>query len=55
MSYSLENFTSKEDLTSKENLDDYKSRKLDYSSLENLDSSKNNFSKNNLIITTNLR
>lgn len=45
---SLENFTSKEDLTSKENLDDCESRKLDYSSLENLDSSKNNFNKNNL-------
>ncbi|MGL5778771.1 replication initiator protein A, partial [Cetobacterium sp.] len=46
-SNSLENFTSKEDCTSLENLDDCESRKLDYSSLENLDASKNNFSKNN--------
>lgn len=44
---SLENFTSKEDCTSLENLDDCESRKLDDSSLENLDASKNNFSKNN--------
>ncbi len=46
-SISLENFTSKEEFTSKKNLDDCESRNIDYSSLENLDSSKNNFSKNN--------
>lgn len=52
MSHSLENFTSKEDCTSLENLDDCESRKLDYSSLENLDASKNNFSKNKKIDTS---
>ena len=51
-SNSLENFTSKEDCTSLENLDDRESIKLDCSSLENLDASKNNVSKNNSIITT---
>lgn len=54
-SISLENFTSKEDFTSKESLDACESRNLDYSSLESLDSSKNNFSKNNLIITTTIQ
>lgn len=54
-SNSLENFTSKEDCTSLENLDDCESIKLDYSSLENLDASKNNFSKNNLIRTTTIQ
>lgn len=42
------NVSSLENLTSKENLDCQSSRKLDYSSLENLDSNKNNINKNNI-------
>ena len=44
---SQEKFTSQEDFTSEENLDCHSSRKLDHSSLENLDSNNNNFNKNN--------
>ncbi len=44
---SLENFTSKESFTSKENLDCHSSRKLDHSSLENLDANNNNYNNNN--------
>ena len=45
--YSTENDSSLENLTSKENLDCHSSRKLDCSSLENLDANNNNFNKNN--------
>lgn len=45
--YSDEKDSSLENLTSKENLDAHSSRKLDYSSLENLDSNNNNFNNNN--------
>lgn len=45
--YSTENDSSLENLTSKENLDCHSSRKLDCSSLENLDANKNNFNNNN--------
>ena len=45
--YSVENDSSLENLTSKENLDCHSSRKLDCSSLENLDANNNNFNKNN--------
>ena len=46
---SLENLTSKESFTSKENLDCHSSRKLDHSSLENLDTNNNNYNNNNII------
>ena len=46
--YSTENDSSLENLTSKENLDCHSSRKLDCSSLENLDSNNNNFNNNNI-------
>ena len=45
--YSVENDSSLENLTSEENLDCHSSRKLDCSSLENLDANNNNFNKNN--------
>ena len=45
--YSVENDSSLENLTSKENLDCHSSRKLDCSSLENLDANNNNFNNNN--------
>ncbi|MBC2855466.1 replication initiator protein A [Cetobacterium sp. 2A] len=49
---SLENFTSKDVLTSKETLTTDSLESLTASSLEDLDASKNNFSKNNSIRTT---
>ena len=45
--YSVENDSSLENLTSKENLDCHSPRKLDCSSLENLDANNNNFNNNN--------